>query len=819
MATNNISDVENASILPPHPFTFKLDPFQEKAIRAIASEQNILVCAKTGSGKTLVGEYQIYHSISRGKRVFYTTPIKSLSNQKFHDLKHQFKDVSVGIMTGDIKFCPSAQIIVMTTEILCNLLYKHGTVTEHLGLTASLHLDDVDAVIFDECHYINDTDRGHVWEETLILLPHHIKLIMLSATLEQPQYFAKWIETLKCRPICLIETTHRVVPLVHMLYYDDTATLTPLMSEKGTYNEKVYIDWTKQRVNSEKNYTRFKQAVKDQRAAGVEGTIEGKCRPESFIYRLNGLVQKLVGDNLVPAIFFTLSRKKCEEYASKISSNLLNYSESASVRNIINTHLHKYTKSLEIIPYYHIICELLEKGIAFHHSGLIPLLKEIIEILFEKGLIKVLFCTETFAVGLNMPTKTVVFIDVKKYDNNIENMRVLRPDEYIQMAGRAGRRGKDILGTVVYFPDRDPIDVSEMKAMMNGKRPPITSRMEFGYSFLMKTLQSGHLTWLKIMEDSYWYRQRRQDIDNIALQIQNNCIKLNALKLTDEGKLACIERETLESAARIKDRQKQAHRDLEHWKNRHMGPRWENEWKVWGTYKTLDIENVSLQTTMADLRQTNASIIPSMIFLQKIGFIKPDCDVPENLTRDHLTLNGVLATEVNEGHPILMVDLFLKGSLHTLSGEEIVLCLSCFMENDEKGESCPITSLNITDKLKEAINVIYTRAKEYYNIERDIVLSNRLYNNEKEKYWQVTTQWIEPIRQWMEGKHLSEICQTYGLFDGNFIRGILKIANMIDEWQSIAIFCEHIDQIEKMDNVRTKIVRDIAITDSLYLHY
>ena len=172
--------------LPDHPYNFPLDVFQQHAFVAIAKEENVLVCAKTGSGKTLVGEYQIHHSLRKGKRVFYTTPIKSLSNQKFHDLKHMFPEESVGIMTGDIKFCPDANIVIMTTEILRNLLYKKGTTTEHIGLTASISMENLDAVIFDECHYINDKERGKVWEETMILLHPTIKMVMLSATLDHP---------------------------------------------------------------------------------------------------------------------------------------------------------------------------------------------------------------------------------------------------------------------------------------------------------------------------------------------------------------------------------------------------------------------------------------------------------------------------------------------------------------------------------------------------------------------------------------------------------------------------------------------------------
>ena len=208
----NLKSIPN---LPEHPYTFPLDPFQQHAILAISNDENVLVCAKTGSGKTLVGEYQIYHSLKKGKRVFYTTPIKSLSNQKFHDLKQQFPNV--GIMTGDIKYCPDADIVIMTTEILRNLLYKQGTTTENLGLTAALSLDNLDAVIFDECHYINDKDRGKIWEETMILLDPTINLVMLSATLDHPEYFATWLGDLKKKPIHLIETTYRIVPLTHNL--------------------------------------------------------------------------------------------------------------------------------------------------------------------------------------------------------------------------------------------------------------------------------------------------------------------------------------------------------------------------------------------------------------------------------------------------------------------------------------------------------------------------------------------------------------------------------------------------------------------------
>ena len=195
-------------------YTFPLDPFQKHAVAAIQARENVLVTAKTGSGKTLVGEYQIEYSLKRGGRVFYTTPIKSLSNQKFHDLKSIYPN-KVGIMTGDVKFMPQADVVVMTTEILRNLLFKIGSSTEGVGATASLSLDGVDAVVFDEVHYFNNPERGKVWEECLILLPPSIRLVLLSATIDSPDVFAQWIGEMKQVPMHLISTQYRVGPLGH----------------------------------------------------------------------------------------------------------------------------------------------------------------------------------------------------------------------------------------------------------------------------------------------------------------------------------------------------------------------------------------------------------------------------------------------------------------------------------------------------------------------------------------------------------------------------------------------------------------------------
>ena len=271
-------------------YKFKLDPFQKHAISAINHDENVLVTAKTGSGKTLVGEYQIYHSLKKGKKVFYTTPIKSLSNQKFHDLKTMFKDNSVGILTGDIKFSPNADIVVMTTEILRNLLYKKGSQTENLGLTANLSLENLDAVIFDECHYINNKERGSVWEETMILLPKEVNLVLLSATIDSADLFASWLGELKQKPIHLISTTYRIVPLEHYLIKNDM--FETIMSEKEVFYPDAYRRWIMWKNDQEKNHKFQKTLVINRRLGGYEDpVVEKSDTGSSYIHQLNSTIQ------------------------------------------------------------------------------------------------------------------------------------------------------------------------------------------------------------------------------------------------------------------------------------------------------------------------------------------------------------------------------------------------------------------------------------------------------------------------------------------------------------------------------------------------
>jgi len=786
---------------PPIHYKFPLDPFQQHAMKAICLEENVLVTAKTGSGKTLVGEVQIAYSLRKGKRVFYTTPIKSLSNQKFNDLKKQFG--SVGIMTGDIKFSPDANIVIMTTEILRNLLFKQASSTKSIGLTADMSCEGLDAVIFDECHYINDRDRGHIWEEIMILLPPEVKMIMLSATLDHPEYFAEWLGELKQRPIHLISTEYRIVPLTHTIWYGDK--FHALMDSKNIYNDKAYKDWIAWRLDKEKAHDKFQQKVKDTRASGHEGPVDGKTRPTSFLHQMNELIVTLEKKELLPALFFVLSRKDCEKYAQKVESTLITSSEKADVIHIWNFHLRRHKESLEKLSQYHTLRSLIEKGIAYHHSGLVPMLKEIIEILFSKGFIKILFATETFAVGINMPTKTAVFVGVKKYDEQCQDMRVLTTAEYLQMAGRAGRRGLDTMGTVIYLPDRNPIDPHEMRAMMCGTISEVTSRMEFDYDFILKTIQSGNLSWIDILEKSYWRRQRQVQIDEnrkeqlklssrlLTLEISSDDMEIIQRRVDLEGQIT-----TLTNA-----KKKKAELELLRWKDEYKGVKWENLFKAYKEIQEIHRQLTNLTLNLQGLLDTSSDVERKIKVLEQLGFLNKGSPLS-------LTTLGILATELNESDSLMISQFYLTERAKNLNPVELLTVLSACIVDGKMENETPLNQINVPDIVKNSLYDITGFWDSLQAVERE--------QNSTMSKWSLGTAWIGPMWDYINGDSIASICSNYGIYEGNLVRSVMKLNGLLEEWRSMAAFCGNVDVLDKFRDTHLLLLNESVVQDSLYLH-
>jgi len=782
-------------------FKFPLDKFQKHAIKAINRDENVLVTAKTGSGKTLVGEYQIYHSLAKGKRVFYTTPIKSLSNQKFHDLKEMFGKNRVGIMTGDIKFNPNADIVVMTTEILRNLLYKKGSATENLGLTANLSLENLDAVIFDECHYINNKERGSVWEETMILLPTEINMVLLSATIDSAELFASWLGELKQKPIHLISTTYRIVPLEHYVIKKDT--YETLMDAKEQFYSDAYNRWSMWKRDQEKNQKHQKDLVANRRVGGYEDPVVAKGDTgNSFVHQLNTTIQHFYNDDMLPSLFFVMSRKGCENYANKVAGSLIDPSDSAKVKHIIDFHLHRYKENVQVSQQYFMLVSLLERGIGFHHSGLFPMLKEIVEILFSKGLIKVLFATETFAVGLNMPTRSVVFTSFRKFDDESESMRLFSTDEYIQMAGRAGRRGKDTKGYVFYLPDRYPEDVSDVKKMMTGSKTKLQSRMKFDYDFILKTIQSNNLKWMDLVESSYYYTQVKVRVNELVIQKNHYIKELLNINLTESQEKECIYemelKSNLKAATNATKRKLQS--ELESWKNKHMDRVWDPMRKAYAQKKIIQENLKVVEEDILYYKDFEGNIAPYFSVLQMLGFMNED---------KTLTQKGIYATEINEGNSLVLSHLYELKVFQNLTQQDLLIVLSSMLQVEEK-EKTLLSSLYIDETIK---NVFIEGERFCKKIETAEYTQKISF-----KPWQLNYEYVTLLQELFKGESVGTICINFEIMEGNLTRFLLKLLNIVDEVKNIATLNNDTQLLEKLEDMRAYDFYKIAIPESLYLH-
>ena len=800
-----VTDTEAVPSPPPQPALvtgYEPDRFQKFAIEAIEAGENVLVTAKTGSGKTFVGEYQIAKSLARGGRIFYTTPIKSLTNQKFHDLKNLFPEASVGIMTGDIKFRPDAQIIVMTTEILRNLLFKRGTATEKVGVSALISMDGLDSVVFDEVHYINDPDRGHVWEETLMLLPPTVKLILLSATLSSPYGFAEWLGELKKVRVWLISTLWRAVPLEHCVLSEGRPLV--IYDAKEHFHDTVYRDWLAGKSSALLAHDKFKEKVQQMKKGGFEGPVAGKTRPKSFEHQLNECLEYLDTHGSLPAIFFVFSRAGCEKLADKITGNFLDSSDAAAVANIWDFHLSRYKDSLEKSPQYHTLRTLAMRGIAFHHSGLLPFLKEILEVLFSKGYIKVLMATETFAVGINMPTKTVVFTALEKFTDGC--LRPLRSAEYTQMAGRAGRRGKDDRGLVIYLPQRDPADLFEVRQILTGRAAAFGSRMNFHYDFVLRTKDTRTL-----IEMSYWWTLLQKEVQRSRTEVSDAMASLERAQslLTPEELGECQKKEELDLrvATLHNAKKKAAQRELVAWQAEHKESKWNPIFERYKARCEASRAVTSLEAMVEHLLDEQE--VPQIRLRQRVLSEYEYVD-----SAFQVTPKGLLASEVNEGHPFLTTELFLRleGKATSWSLTELLTILAIFLGDSPRDEPVPISQLSVKGSVREELGRIAEDARVGYQRERAHGLPDDL------PFWTLTTEWVEPVAAWVSGGTLlPAVAADFGLFEGNLQRALMKLMGLVEEFRAMATLRADIGWLAVLEGAQMVVLRDVVVAESLYL--
>ncbi len=497
-------------------FPFELDEFQQQAIAALNAGRSVVVCAPTGSGKTLIGEYTIYRALSRGGRVFYTTPLKALSNQKLRDFREQFGAEQVGLLTGDISINRDAPILVMTTEIFRNMLY--GTPIGEVGTS----LVGVEAVVLDECHYMNDRQRGTVWEESIIYCPPEVQLVALSATVANSDQLTDWLNLVHGSTE-LIYSDFRPVPL--QFYFGNPKGIFPLLDQ-----------------NQNQIHPRLKPK-------GPKGKGKGG-RPESptITYILSHLAQR----DMLPAIYFIFSRRGCDKAVEEMGEfSLVNEQEAAELKVRIDEFLSRNPdagRAGQVEPLY--------RGIAAHHAGILPAWKGFVEELFQLGLVKVVFATETLAAGINMPARTTVISTLSKRTDR--GHRLLTASEFLQMAGRAGRRGMDATGYVVTL--QTPFEgAKEAAYLATAGADPLVSQFTPNYGMVLNLLQTHSITEAKDLVE----RSFAQYLATLYLRPQQQAITELTTELTKlEIQLAPVDVKQLSSYEKLSERLKEERRLL-----------------------------------------------------------------------------------------------------------------------------------------------------------------------------------------------------------------------------------------------------------------
>ena len=515
---------------PARTYPFALDPFQQVSIASIQRNESVLVSAHTSAGKTVVAEYAIAKCLKNNQRVIYTSPIKALSNQKYREFMEEFGDV--GLMTGDVTINPTATCLVMTTEILRSMLYRGSEI-----------MREVAWVIFDEVHYLRDKARGVVWEETIILLPDKVRYVFLSATIPNAMQFAEWIVKTHGQPCHVVYTDFRPTPLQHYFFPAGAEGIHLVVDEKGVFREE---NFQKAMASiAEKAGTDPADAMAKRKGRGKDKkTNKGGNKGQTDIYKI---VKMIMVKNYNPVIVFSFSKRECENYALSMSNLAFNEeSEKNIVSRVFNSAIETLSEEDRQLPQIQHILPLLRRGIGVHHSGLLPILKETIEILFQEGLIKVLFATETFSIGLNMPAKTVVFTSVRKFDGI--SQRWVSPSEFIQMSGRAGRRGKDDRGIVIMMID-EQMDPAVAKEIVRGQQDNLNSAFHLGYNMILNLMRVEGISPEYMLERCFFQfqntasvsgleKRKRDDTPWTSLlmkaELQDLDIERASIKITDE---------------------------------------------------------------------------------------------------------------------------------------------------------------------------------------------------------------------------------------------------------------------------------------------
>lgn len=825
-------------------FPYPLSDFQKYSIQAIVDGNHTLVSAATGNGKTVSADFAIQHFVAQGKKVIYTCPIKSLSNQKFYDFSQKYPDIQFGIFTGDVKFNPTADVIFATAEILMNYLFslngkkespafaeQQMPPPEQKQLQFQIDIEhELACVVMDECHFILDEDRGHVWENTILMLPPHVQMVLLSATLDQPEKFAHFCERSQTKQVVWSSTLTRIVPLTHYgfmttvesifkkvrdkdtqaMIRNSTNKFIPLKTEKGTFQESGYMEIKKIQNLLETNQVYLKRS-----------------------HVLNTLAKTLVEKEMLPALVFTFSRKNVEMCAKEITTNLLEfdskipYTIQREAEQLLRRKLSNYQEYMEMPEYIQLI-QLLEKGIGIHHSGMIPILREIVELMISKRYVKMLFATDSFSIGLNCEIKTVVFTTVQKFDGKME--QYLMPHAYTQMAGRAGRRNIDTIGNVVHCNNLFPLpSPTEYKQILCGKPQPMESKFHISYATVLNLLRNGHnhLTdFCQFVDQSMMKSDLQQGATMLRSTLQTMEQELERKKTV----LSCLQTpmDILNQYMDLKNiltrptglgitnkKYKEIERNLQNIKDTYH--KCDSEALIFQGIRNKEEEIARIERQIHHLETSISRQFRGILsILIHQGFVcEPEKDIYE------FTAKGHFASQLAEIHPLVFTEMVFEHEyFESLTTEQIVAYLSCFSDVRVREDIIKYNPTTEDTKLFKLTTQLKQKMKYYEDEELFYELSTGINYVSPINYdlLDEMSLWVDykdeiSCKQFIQEKIILE----KGLSVGDFVKAILKISAIAKEWMSICEFEGYMSLMNKLQHVDEMILKYVCTSQSLYI--
>jgi superfamily II RNA helicase len=816
-------------------FSFPLSSFQKYAIEAVVEGHHTLVTAHTGSGKTLPAEFAIQYFTQKGKKVIYTSPIKALSNQKYYEFSKKYPNIKFGLFTGDIKTNPEADVLIMTTEILMNYLFiQKDDVNQNKGsLNFQIDLqNELGCVVFDEVHYINDQERGQVWEKTILMLPEHIQMVMLSATIDNPEGFAKWIEDRYmhnnngiidgfpiAKRVYLASTNNRVVPLSHYGFITTTEAIFKTIKDKDV--QKQIRDNTNTLIDLQEANGNFKDIGYNNIKKYTKMFEDNQIRINRK-HTLNQLSLFLRDREMLPAISFVFSRKNVESMAKEITVPLLE--DDSKVPYIVRKECEQILRKLPNfeeylqLPEYLSLVALLEKGVGIHHSGMIPVLREIVELMISKRYIKLLFATESFAIGLDCPIKTAIFTSLTKFDGN--NDRYLLAHEYTQMAGRAGRRGIDTVGYVVHCNNLFEVPtLNEYKTILGGVPQTLISKFHISYGLLLNLLKNGTTS----LDDMYSFCEKsmvKGEITKASVGFNKKIAELeDAIKKKKEMQTFIrtpldICKEYIDQEKKLKTsvnkKRKECERIMETLRDQ---------------YKTI-LQDLGYVRQLDELEQMLESEHKSLEYNQSwirtnvdsvYSLMKSDNFIDDNGLTSEL---GKIASNLAEVHPLIMANVMIQSDyFHYFDSKQIVGLLSCFTDIKISSELKSIIPLYEDNTIKSTIHKMIKMCNQYEKREREFGISTGIHYDTLLMFdmIQYSMDWCDCQTEKECKYFIQSVIVDKGISVGDFTKAMMKIVTITKELENVCETFSQIDLLYKLRQIDGMILKYVLTSQSLYV--